>query len=232
MSVHFIEINLRPGPKKKKKRGGAKPEFKLPDFKELLQQVKDPLLVGAIATWVVSLIFIGVLYAMEAGTLEEINPRLEELEDRRRDLRDEIEARQESDSLLAALASELSAIREIDGERYVWPHIMEEIAVALPQFTWLVGVDFLPPIPGFDEVEEENPPPKVLISGRTSDMQAYTGFLRRLDESSWLTSVVGGSTALVEEEGRSVLDFSITVTFRRSDSFATVPVLATVEGGG
>ncbi len=228
MSVNFIEINLRPGPKKK--RRGARPEFKLPDFKELLQKVKDPLLVGAIASWVVSLIFIGVLYAMEAGTLEEINPRLAVLEDRRRDLREEIEARQESDSLLAALASELSVIRQIDGERYVWPHIMEAIAVALPQFTWLIGVDFLPPVPGLEEEEEENPPPKVLITGRTSDMQAYTGFLRRLDESSWLTKVVGGATAMVEEQGRSVLDFSITVTFRRSDSFATVPVLATVGG--
>lgn len=228
MSVNFIEINLRPGPKKK--RRGARPEFKLPDFKELVQQVKDPLLVGAVASWVVSLIFISVLYAMEAGTLEEINPRLAVLEDRRRDLREEIEARQESDSLLAALASELSVIRQIDGERYVWPHIMEAIAVALPQFTWLIGVDFLPPVPGLDEEEEVNPPPVVLITGRTSDMQAYTGFLRRLDESSWLTNVVGGATAMVEEEGRSVLDFSITVTFRRSDSFATVPVLATVEG--
>lgn len=227
MSVNFIEINLRPGPKKK--RRGRKPEFKLPDFKGLLEQVKDPLLVGAIASWVVSLLFIGVVYAMEAGTLAEINPRLEQLEDRRRDLRDEIEARQESDSLLAALASELSAIRQIDGERYVWPHIMEEIAVALPPFTWLIGVDYLPAVPDLDE-DVENPPTEVLITGHTSDMQAYTGFLRRLGESSWLTNVVGGATLMVEEQGRSVLAFSITVTFRQSDSFATVPVLATVGG--
>ena len=228
MSVHFIEINLRPGPKKK--RRAARPRFELPDFKELLEQVKDPLLVGAIASWVVSLVFIGVIYAMEAGTLGELNPRLAELEDRRRDLREEIEAREESDSLLTALESELSAIRQIDGERYVWPHIMEAIAQALPQFTWLIGVDYLPAAPGLDGDVEENPPTQVLITGRTSGMQAYTGFLRRLDESSWLTNVLGGATTMVEEESRSVLDFSVRVTFRRSASFATVPVLSTVGG--
>lgn len=228
MSVHFIEINLRPGPKKK--RRAARPGFELPDFKKLLEQVKDPLLVGAIASWVVSLVFIGVIYAMEAGTLGDLNPRLAELEDRRRDLREEIEAREESDSLLTALESELSAIRQIDGERYVWPHIMEAIAQALPQFTWLIGVDYLPAAPGLDGDVEENPPTQVLITGRTSGMQAYTGFLRRLDESSWLTNVLGGATTMVEEESRSVLDFSVRVTFRRSASFATVPVLSTVGG--
>ncbi len=228
MSVHFIEINLRPGPKKK--RRAARPGFELPDFKELLEKVKDPLLVGAIASWVVSLVFIGVIYAMEAGTLGDLNPRLAELEDRRRDLREEIEAREESDSLLTALESELSAIRQIDGERYVWPHIMEAIAQALPQFTWLIGVDYLPAAPGLDGDVEENPPTQVLITGRTSGMQAYTGFLRRLDESSWLTNVLGGATTMVEEESRSVLDFSVRVTFRRSASFATVPVLSTVGG--
>ncbi len=228
MSQHFIEINLRPGAKKKKKRGAKAAEFKLPDFKELAAQITDPLLIGAIASWVVSLIFIGVVYAMERNTLAEINPQLTALERERRDLREEIAAREESDSLVQALSSELTAIRGIDAKRYVWPHILEEITAALPAFTWLVSIDFLPPTPGLDGFDvSEDPLPAVLIMGRTSDIQSYTGFLRRLAESDWLKDVAGGSTSMVEEEGRSVLDFSVTVQYKIADSFDTIPVLAT-----
>lgn len=228
MSQHFIEINLRPGAKKKKKRGAKAAEFKLPDFKELAAQITDPLLIGAIASWVVSLIFIGVVYAMERNTLAEIDPQLTALERERRDLREEIAAREESDSLVQALSSELTAIRGIDAKRYVWPHILEEITAALPAFTWLVSIEFLPSTPGLGGLDvSEDPLPAVLITGRTSDIQSYTGFLRRLAESDWLKEVAGGSTTMVEEEGRSVLDFSVTVQYKIADSFDTIPVLAT-----
>lgn len=228
MSQHFIEINLRPGAKKKKKRGAKAAEFKLPDFKELAAQITDPLLIGAIASWVVSLIFIGVVYAMERNTLAEIDPQLTALERERRDLREEIAAREESDSLVQALSSELTAIRGIDAKRYVWPHILEEITAALPAFTWLVSIEFLPSTPGLGGLDvSEDPLPAVLITGRTSDIQSYTGFLRRLAESDWLKDVAGGSTIMVEEEGRSVLDFSVTVQYKIADSFDTIPVLAT-----
>lgn len=228
MSQHFIEINLRPGAKKKKKRGAKAAEFKLPDFKELAAQITDPLLIGAIASWVVSLIFIGVVYAMERNTLAEIDPQLTALERERRDLREEIAAREESDSLVQALSSELTAIRGIDAKRYVWPHILEEITAALPAFTWLVSIEFLPSTPGLGGLDvSEDPLPAVLITGRTSDIQSYTGFLRRLAQSDWLKDVAGGSTTMVEEEGRSVLDFSVTVQYKIADSFDTIPVLAT-----
>lgn len=228
MSQHFIEINLRPGAKKKKKRGAKAAEFKLPNFKELAAQITDPLLIGAIASWVVSLIFIGVVYAMERNTLAEIDPQLTALERERRDLREEIAAREESDSLVQALSSELTAIRGIDAKRYVWPHILEEITAALPAFTWLVSIEFLPSTPGLGGLDvSEDPLPAVLITGRTSDIQSYTGFLRRLAESDWLKDVAGGSTTMVEEEGRSVLDFSVTVQYKIADSFDTIPVLAT-----
>ncbi len=228
MSQYLIEINLRPGAKKKKKRGAKAAEFKLPDFKELAAQITDPLLIGAIASWVVSLIFIGVVYAMERNTLAEIDPQLTALERERRDLREEIAAREESDSLVQALSSELTAIREIDAKRYVWPHILEEITAALPAFTWLVSIEFLPSTPGLGGLDvSEDPLPAVLITGRTSDIQSYTGFLRRLAESDWLKDVAGGSTTMVEEEGRSVLDFSVTVQYKIADSFDTIPVLAT-----
>lgn len=39
-----IQINLLPGGKRKRAAGGG---FKLPDFKELIASVKDPLLIGS-----------------------------------------------------------------------------------------------------------------------------------------------------------------------------------------
>ena len=47
----MIEINLIPGKKKKASGGG----LTLPDFSELAKNVRDPLLVGAIAVWAIVL---------------------------------------------------------------------------------------------------------------------------------------------------------------------------------
>ena len=69
----MIEINLIPGKKKKASGGG----LTLPDFSELAKNVRDPLLVGAIAVWAIVLPVIGFIFFTERKTtpiMEEIKP--------------------------------------------------------------------------------------------------------------------------------------------------------------
>ena len=52
-----------------------------------------------------------------------------------------IAQKRKAEVLRDSLIIELTAIRSIDAERYVWGHIFEEISRALPDYTWLTGVE-------------------------------------------------------------------------------------------
>ena len=36
----------------------------------------------------------------------------------------------------------LNMIRAIDDDRYIWPHVMDEVSNALPPYTWIVALGF------------------------------------------------------------------------------------------
>ena len=67
-----IEINLLPGARKK--AGGT--GLSMPDFSKMITQVKDPLLVGALAAWVVGLSAMGWMWYTQTSALSAIEPRL------------------------------------------------------------------------------------------------------------------------------------------------------------
>ena len=220
-----IEINLLPGAKKKKRAGG--PAFELPDFKELLTQVKDPLLLGAIGAWVVGLAVVGGIWAIEKDRIAELEPELIRFQQEERQLRGLINERGRQEELRDSLAVDLDALRDIDGERYVWPHILSEVTKALPDFTWIVSLDA---IAQQSEFREDGtvvaPPVRFSLEGRTSDLQGVTRFLSRLESSPWLREVRTGGTQTVMESNQPVTSFQVTGTFERADSsnIVTVPL--------
>ena len=67
-----IEINLLPGARKK--AGGA--GLSLPDFGDIVARVKDPLLIGALAAWVVGLSVMGWMWYTQTSALSAMEPRL------------------------------------------------------------------------------------------------------------------------------------------------------------
>jgi Tfp pilus assembly protein PilN len=214
----MIEINLLPGKKKKTAGGG----IALPDFGELLKGVRDPLLIGAIAAWAIVLVVIGFIFITENGKIAALEEEVEQVSAQHRRFQSVIREKRRQERLLDSLEIELNAIREIDSDRYVWSHIMDEVAKALPDFTWLTGLEFITPAiqdaVALEEGEVERPPVTFHITGRTPDMYAYTRFLRNLTNSPWITNVRAGQTAQVLEEERPVQEFSITATFQQADS--------------
>ena len=214
----MIEINLLPGKKKKAAGGG----IALPDFGELLKGVRDPLLIGAIAAWAIVLAVVGYIFFTESGRTAALRGEVEEISAQHRRFQSVIREKRRQERLLDSLEIELSAIREIDSDRYVWAHIMDEVAKALPDFTWLTNLEFIAPaVQDAVELEEgmvARPPVTFHITGRTADIYAYTRFLRNLTNSPWITNVRAGQTAQVLEDERAVQEFSITATFQQADS--------------
>jgi len=69
------------------------------------------------------------------------------------------------------------------------------------------------------------------VDGRTSEIAAYTRFLRQLSNSPWVGLVEDGPARREIVDGRNMTSFEITVTFRRADSafILTVPVTESVR---
>lgn len=227
-----IEINLLPGAKKKKKAAGA--GLALPDFGELLTKVKDPLLIGAIAAWVVALGFVGFVFFSERGELAALKERNLSWQRQERQYRALIRQKLIASKLRDSLVTELTAIRQVDADRYVWPHILDEVVRALPERTWLVGLEALPPaVPPVvgEGADTPLPPLRFQISGRTAAVEAYTRFLRQLQDSPWIARIDWGPATLIEEDEKALYAFSVTATFQQAhpDFVQTVPVSESVR---
>jgi len=136
-------------------------------------------------------------------------------------------------------------IRGIDADRYIWPHVLDEITKALPAYTWIVDMGGAAPAapppgapqPGAAKADTSAdsavvvPAIQFQVNGRTVDIQAYTRFLRQLEASPWITDVTPVSAQTVVEKERPVTAFTIRATYRQADSayLRTVPLSQSVR---
>jgi Tfp pilus assembly protein PilN len=141
-----------------------------------------------------------------------------------------------------SLAAELTIIRSIDADRFIWPHLLDEITKALPQYTWVTQIQNLSGTPitapttgtttGIVTADAgASADTRVSIDGRTVDIQAYTTFLRQLTASPWITDVTATRATTVIEQDRPVTEFNITLRYKRADSLyiRTVPLVESVR---
>ncbi len=202
----MIEINLLPGAKHK--RSGKGVGIALPDIGALLAHVKDPWLAGAIGAWALVLIGALALYLPRAKAAKDLEPKLEAA---KRDsirysgiLTRKAQMERRRDSLLA----EMQVIRDIDRDRYIWPHILDAVTKALPPYLWLDDVASRGGEGG------DSGTAAIAIQGKTADPQALTRFMRNLEESPFIQGVQIVSSALVAEQGHDVTSFSLTARYQ------------------
>jgi Tfp pilus assembly protein PilN len=240
----MIEINLLPGKKKAAKGAGLK--LAMPDFRAIIAQVKDPWLIGAIVAWVLVGGGGALLFITDRARLLRAESRLESVrvEKRRYDI--VIAQKRQAEKVRDSLLYEITVIRNIDADRYVWPHVLDQATKALPPYTWITRVGSAAnvqpntgqaggPPPSAAPVTTDSlgaaPAVRVQIDGRTVDIQAYTTFLRQLAASPWFTDVTPASSQTVIENDRPVTAFQVTVRYRIADSvyIRTVPLVQSVR---
>ncbi|MGH7700259.1 MAG: PilN domain-containing protein [Gemmatimonadales bacterium] len=229
----MIEINLLPG--KKKAARGAGFKLSLPDFRGLIAQIKDPwLIAAAVATILCGAAVLYYLY--ERTRLAALDARLTEAKAEKRRFDAYIAELRRAERLRDSLVAEIGVIRGIDSDRYIWPHVLDQISKALPPYTWLVDISHVtsapavaggaPGIPtgAVDSLGQRTV--RAAVTGRTVDIQAYTTFLRQLANSPWLTDVTPTQSLTRVEADRPVTEFSLTVRYRPADSvyIRTVPL--------
>ncbi len=233
----MIEINLLPG-KRRRAAPGARFKFAMPDFRAVVANIKDPWLIAAIATGIVVLGGGSALFLTERAKLSVLESRLEAVRAEKRRFDAVIAQKRQSERIRDSLVAEISIIRGIDADRYIWPHLLDQITKALPPYTWLTGVSSQgaatqpgapPAVPTVDTTGA--PAVRVWITGSTVDIQAYTTFLRQLAASPWLTDVTPATSQTIIESDRPVTAFNVSVRYRVADSvyIRTIPLVQSVR---
>jgi Tfp pilus assembly protein PilN len=244
----MIYVNLRPG--RKHKSAGANPFKGMAErFSGLGGKVKDPLLLGAVAAWVIAIGFLGATWVMTQRQLHAVEPKLEQARSEHQRFKTFLAQKHKQELIRDSLLAQISTIRTVDGDRYVWPHVLDEVSRALPAYTWLTLVTMEAPAPAAPAPAAKpgaSPAAKAdstadsvavqlplgfRVEGRTVDIQAYTRFLRQLEASPWIQNVTPVSAQTVVEKERPVTAFVIKAEFRRADSayIRTVPLSESVR---
>jgi Tfp pilus assembly protein PilN len=244
-----IEINLLPGAKRgKKKSKGASIDFKALGA-SIAARFKDVWLTAAIGSGIVAAAVIGAMFLMQRAREATINAALEQAVKDSSNyavvLQDRASAEAKRDSALI----QLSIIKAIDEDRFIWPHILDEVSRSLPPYTWLRSLTVSGTLQGTNPAAAYRPPPpdtskgrrrrvafelprdtvRFKLVGQTVDMQAFTRFYRTLEDSPFLGSVMFTKTEEVIVGGKAIRQFDLDVVFTRPDSslLRRVPFTAT-----
>ena len=247
----MITVNLRPDLKRKRARRPI--TGSLDGVRALGSRIKDPVLLLAVLSWVGVLGWLGFVFVGTTHELSALTPQLEQSRSENKRFKAFLAEKRHQETIRDSLVAQIGVIRSVDGDRYVWAHVLDEVTRALPAYTWLVDLGpagigntqrtkgaapppMARPAAGkkadTTKVENAAPPPvQFEVNGRTVDIQAYTRFLRQLEASPWITDVQPVSAQTVVEKERPVTAFTIRATFRQADSayIRTVPLSQSVR---
>src|SRR5262245_45923546 len=242
----MITVNLRPDLKRKRARSPLQGITE--SVRGLTAKVKDPLLLVAVVAWVGALGWLGFVVLNTGRQLAALEPQLEQTRAEHKRFKAFLTEKRHQEMIRDSLVAQIGVIRSVDGDRYVWSHLLDEVTKALPAYTWLtdLGADVAttpgaapapapPAAHAAAHADSGAAPAKTpvafSINGRTVDIQAYTRFLRQLEASPWITDVTPVSAQTVVEKERPVTAFSIRATYREADSayIRTVPLSQSVR---
>ena len=213
----MITINLKPGSKRSK---GASPlAGTLARFKGVGEKIKDPFRLGALVVGLGVIGFVAVAQLRANAAISDLEPKLEQARTENQRFRGFLGQKKRLEVVRDSIAAQIATIKSVDADRYIWPHILDEVARSVPSYTWLTDVQvisFTPP-PVTDSTAAALPPPpvQVQINGRTVDIQGYTRLLRQLEDSPWLKDVTAVSAKTEVEQNRPVTAFVLRASFER-----------------
>ena len=129
----------------------------------------------------------------------------------------ELNARQDT------IARKISLIRSVDTRRYVWPHLLDEISLAVPAFTWITAIHSMEKTDSTATIT-----PGFTIQGNVGSTQALTRFMKNLEASPFIRDVMLVTAEQDEIQGRTIQRFSLEAFYRAPDPglIQTFPLLA------
>jgi len=223
----MISVNLRPG--QKRKASGNFGKQLSAQFKELSSKIKDPMLAGVVALWVVLILGLGWMWRSTSVQLTRADDQLTQTASEAKRFETLMKQKRLATKIRDSLQTQIGVIRGVDRDRYIWPHVLDEVSKAVPQYTWLTDITGQTATAGADSQAASTV--RFQITGRTVDYQAFTQFLRQLEASPWIQNVQTVKSETVVEAARPVTSFVVTADFIQADSayIRTVPLAQSVR---
>jgi len=246
---HLIEINLLPSGA----AGARKPAARASRGVSLPVAGADPRVAGLAAAALLFLLLGAFTFWRQGAHRGEVEAQVEhERQDSLR-LARTIALMKTIDSRKDTIEQKMAVIRAVDGRRYVWPHLMDEISRAVPPFTWLTKVSAIAPPPAppvaarpaaaaadtgkkaaadstrgkLPPLPPPPPPPGFNVEGDVATTQALTRFMKNLEASPFIRDVALVTSEQTQTQGRTYLKFTLEARWEQPDStlIETVPVV-------
>jgi Tfp pilus assembly protein PilN len=257
----MIEINLHPGTGKKSRGsrgGGGSPSLNLGAvFAGIAAKVKDPFLIGAVATASLAVAAVGGLWVTQTAQARDLTDREQRAVQDSTRYAAVLGERKKAEAQRDSVERQLNVIKSIDNNRFVWAHVMDEIAKSLPAYTWLTSIvqtsapptaqGATPEKPGDKPAapagapaagaakdkaaEPAGPVMKFHMVGNTVDIQALTRFMKDLEASPFVQNVQLVKTSIVQQDGKEVTEFQLDAEYQTPEPgvIRTVPVSLSVR---
>jgi Tfp pilus assembly protein PilN len=237
----MIEINLLPGAKKAKRSGGSSVDFRAM-FSGIGDRVKDPWLISGVVGVIIGLGAVGFMYWRSDAKQTALEEDLQKAKQDSIRYASVIRERDNAEAQRDSVVRQIAIIRAIDGSRFVWPHVMDEVARALPQYTWIKSLQQTSAVPAVSPEAEagvsgssvgksraalqaeadEAAAARVItvrLVGQSVDLQAITRFVRQLEDSPWLeANLTQTQDVVAQPSNKEVKEFTIEMRITRPDS--------------
>ena len=233
----MIEINLLPGARRAKSAARQPIELKALAA-GMSGRFRDRYLAGSVAVTVVAVLVGGFLYLTQTSNDTKLEARREQLTADSTRYANFLKDRAHAEAVRDTLLRQVNIIKGLDEDRYVWPHVLDEISRVLPQYTWLIGLSsnnaqgtnniVAAPKTAEDTAKRrkakrlETVVPKdtikVQIRGRTVDIQAFTRLMSDLEASPYFSGVAIDRVEQATDRGKEVTEFQLTVGYTRPDT--------------
>ncbi|MGK2961893.1 MAG: PilN domain-containing protein [Gemmatimonadaceae bacterium] len=232
----MIQVNLLPGnssrsPGRELNLGGM--------ISRATAGIRDKFMMGAVVSVGTVVASVGLLF------LSQSNLEASLLERERQAMQDSarykvvLAAKDKAEATRDSLYQQVTLIKSIDDSRFLWPHLLEEISNALPQYTWLTTVaqTSAPPSSAFQDTVKRRRPnsadaaknaspeekkaraeailaqaaraTRFRIVGHTVDIQALTLFMKTLEASPFIQNVQLTRSDLVLVDTKEVTEFQL-----------------------
>lgn len=243
----MIEVNLLPGAGGKTQ---SRSDFNLSGMMSgAASGVKDKILLASVATVSVVVVVASMLFMSQSNRERVLTERESRAVQDSARYKVVLAAKAKAETTRDSLYQQVAIIKSIDDSRYLWPHLLEEISNALPQYTWLTVVTQTssPPSSAVSEAagtkagapgaktkepslkEKKAHADSVLaiasratkfrIVGHTVDIQALTLFMKTLEASPFIQNVQLTKSDLVLVDNKEVTEFQLEAESQKPPPF-------------
>ena len=231
----MIQVNLLPGVASRSQSR----EFNLGAMlSSATAGIRDKFMMAAVVSTGTVAAVVGLLFMSQTNLERSLTEREQKAMQDSARYKVVLAAKESAEATRDSLYQQVAIIKSIDDSRYLWPHLLEEISNALPQYTWLTVVTQTSAPPSsavvdsagvkskartdtakLSPAEKKKRAEAVLaaasratkfrIVGHTVDIQALTLFMKTLEASPFIQNVQLTRSDMVLVEAKEVTEFQL-----------------------